>query len=828
MTDISFRIDPGNFAQNLTDGGDAVMAPGLFGGIAITRSPSEVTSFRQSVDELGLSHIRWPGGTLSETAVIRDNGNIQLNTNPDLPYAYDLGYPELLHPRALVNPDGTPTGRDSFTEMLQLAIEKDASFSVILPTQRYMDAPEEAAADVQDFLTALFVEDRWNNGVLPKKMILDIGNENYNPEEYAKVSVAILQAARDFRDAHPEEEFTLALQAMQDGADTEALVGHLRDYMTEEDDGLLSEVDSVRIHVLKHSLSALRKVEHGKKADAIAELLDAVRADRDLMGFDPEEEVEVYFSAWTATANDIETGLALPMSSAIATLSLFTGMAELGTDYAAAWGVGMGELGTHKTMTWEDPETGELKLSPHAEVFRQMSETLPGMKLLTHRHLDAGRDIPVTYYAFTDDEKVVIFVAANDLPEEGMEVELDLSEFGEFAGFETESVSVPDGWAGEPVVSDPGFTVDGASLGLRMTSDYQVIRVIGTYAEPEGQPQTPPASEGVDISEFAGEDRHFAPGEHASFDENSDKPTVLRGTTGDDYILGGWGNDTLHGGTGHDALFGGAGDDELNAGWGRDTLSGGAGDDVLHLGRGSALATGGAGADQFHADVLANSIITDFSAEEGDLIGFGEGYETIDDLLAATSEGDYQGTGENRDLVMTHAAGGMTVLLGGAGLLPNLPDLVLGLAAPQAALSAQAQDSHEAPLSESATFTGEEEEEDSLLLPYQPASAEDDAENEAAAEEEEEEEDRATAAQGTCFVATAAYGDRMHPEVVWLRNWRDTVLIRSAPGRAFVRFYWKVGPVMARHVSADRPSGRAFRKLISGIIRTLCWSCGGA
>ncbi|MBL4919000.1 calcium-binding protein [Szabonella alba] len=786
MSDISFRIDPGQIAQNLTDGGDAVVSGGLFGGIAISRSAAEVESFRQSVEELGLTHIRWPGGTLSETAVIRENGNIQLNTNPDLPYAYDLGYPELLHPRALQDAAGLPTGRDSFTDMLQLAIAKGASFSVILPTQRYVDAPEEAAADVQDFLHALFVEDRWNGGELPERMILDIGNENYHPEEYAKVSVAILKAVREFRDAHPDEEFTLALQAMQDGPDTQELVSHLEDYRGPEDEGLLSEVDSVRIHVLKHSLSALRKVEHGKKAEAISELLEAVQADRDLMGFDPAEEVEVYFSAWTATANDVEAGLALPMSSAIATLSLFTGMAELGADHAAAWGVGMGELGTHVTMTWLDPETGELQLSPHGEVFRQMAETLPGMKLLTHRHLDAGRDMPATYFAFTDDTKAVIFLAANDIPDDGMEIGFDLTDFPAFVGFEAESVSVPDGWAGAPVVSEPQMEIDGARLTLRLSSDYQVIRITGHYAGAENEDGGTAAPEPVLVPPLGLE---------------GSGPTD--GTDGDDSLTGTAQDDRLQGGPGQDTLTGGAGDDALFGGWGDDHLYGGAGNDALHAGLGQDNLWGGAGADRFVLDPRAGSILQDFRADEGDRISFGGTYKTVEDLLAASSRGDFTGSGEERDLILSHAAGGMTVLLGGAGLMAQLPHLVLDLSAP----SFENLTPIASPLGEG-----------DILL---PPAVEDGEEEDETADEDEEEDDAGDAAQGTCFVATAAFGDRMHPDVVWLRHWRDTVLIRSAAGRCFIRAYWKIGPVMARHVRANRPSGRIFRKLITAIIRTL-------
>lgn len=49
----------------------------------------------------------------------------------------------------------------------------------------------------------------------------------------------------------------------------------------------------------------------------------------------------------------------------------------------------------------------------------------------------------------------------------------------------------------------------------------------------------------------------------------------------------------------------------------------------------------------------------------------------------------------------------------------------------------------------------------------------------------------------TCFVATAAYGDWQHPDVEFLRWYRDNVLMCSGIGRTFTRFYWKVGPRLA-------------------------------
>jgi hypothetical protein len=66
-----------------------------------------------------------------------------------------------------------------------------------------------------------------------------------------------------------------------------------------------------------------------------------------------------------------------------------------------------------------------------------------------------------------------------------------------------------------------------------------------------------------------------------------------------------------------------------------------------------------------------------------------------------------------------------------------------------------------------------------------------------------------------CFVATAAYGDRQHPDVMDLRRFRDKVLVNYVAGRTFIQIYWFVGPRLARLVEPHRVSGRAARALIA-------------
>ncbi len=69
------------------------------------------------------------------------------------------------------------------------------------------------------------------------------------------------------------------------------------------------------------------------------------------------------------------------------------------------------------------------------------------------------------------------------------------------------------------------------------------------------------------------------------------------GGRGDDEILGGDGNDTLKGGDGSDLLDGGAGNDRLEGGKDDDILIGGAGNDVLYGNGGSDVLLGGDGND---------------------------------------------------------------------------------------------------------------------------------------------------------------------------------------------------------------------------------------
>jgi hypothetical protein len=67
---------------------------------------------------------------------------------------------------------------------------------------------------------------------------------------------------------------------------------------------------------------------------------------------------------------------------------------------------------------------------------------------------------------------------------------------------------------------------------------------------------------------------------------------------------------------------------------------------------------------------------------------------------------------------------------------------------------------------------------------------------------------------GGCFIATAAFGSAMAPEVERLREFRDSCLLTNGPGRAFVDLYYRFSPPVADFISASDE----LRQIVRGIL----------
>jgi ribosomal protein L7/L12 len=72
-----------------------------------------------------------------------------------------------------------------------------------------------------------------------------------------------------------------------------------------------------------------------------------------------------------------------------------------------------------------------------------------------------------------------------------------------------------------------------------------------------------------------------------------------------------------------------------------------------------------------------------------------------------------------------------------------------------------------------------------------------------------------------CYIATAVYGSYDAPQVRTLRRFRDEVLSRTMPGRAFIRTYYAVSPPIARRLENAGRVNRMVRRLLDRIVRRL-------
>jgi hypothetical protein len=74
---------------------------------------------------------------------------------------------------------------------------------------------------------------------------------------------------------------------------------------------------------------------------------------------------------------------------------------------------------------------------------------------------------------------------------------------------------------------------------------------------------------------------------------------------------------------------------------------------------------------------------------------------------------------------------------------------------------------------------------------------------------------------GGCYIATMAYGNYDHPQVLHLRRYRDQVLAKSCFGRLFITFYYLVSPYFVRALAGRKNINSFIRRLLDKWIEVI-------
>lgn len=78
-----------------------------------------------------------------------------------------------------------------------------------------------------------------------------------------------------------------------------------------------------------------------------------------------------------------------------------------------------------------------------------------------------------------------------------------------------------------------------------------------------------------------------------------------------------------------------------------------------------------------------------------------------------------------------------------------------------------------------------------------------------------------SATDNGCYIATMAYGDYDHPQVMELRRFRDSFLSKTIVGRRFIKFYYKYSPSLVEKLKNKQSINLIIRKALDQFIKAI-------
>lgn len=829
-----------------------------FGGNIILTNDSAAAGspYRDMLDEIRFTNLRYPGGGVTEDQTWQNGGLAKMFGSPMKP--------------------GSEGYVMTIREALQLCEDNGSSMSIVIPTfqfydtasqsfdgtgfQRYVGELEKAILEFPEIKISGFEigNEYWaklkatDYGIIADKQIpvLDALNDRLAGQlgrDWDRPDIG-LQAGTAWRSSGVQESKQIAAQISLANREL---------------------VDTIHQHAYPnpHKDFELQKDGAMKPAD-VFETLDGFRSDLKVS----LSEFNIGIHAGQDPVYGVNQGALW--------IEEFSRHVDAGVDAMDHWGLAYKWLTTKFYDTKFPPSessNGEIAAiaTPMGQIYDLASSHLIGKSTMSDKTAIQGIKIEgqMGITGFEEAGERVVFLSNMS----GKDATVDLSAFSGKAVFAHHIVpadSPESPWYDEAVTSLPSGdqiidargdmkVISGGGLQDEVTlgNDQMLVVIIGDadrdYVIEGTHNVTDPRTGQVDDLIVGGSGRD-----------------ILRGHVGNDTLDGGKGSDVLLGGHGNDVLSGGEGDDILFSGDGADSLSGGKGNDVLVIAGESTndavTAATGDGADLVVVDGGHDVIIEDFSAE--DSLGFGGLFadrEAFESALHIDGE----------DLSIVLPTGKTVMLADGAQHAPQLTDQLFDFTSSREAseqidrifeeLTADQYDEIGSSLAEIAWADGHDDtvwrdrtelyDELGPDFPdgvFDPDDSEESIDPDIPDPEGSEDPDGPKVdlpgggvdepsdnwelpvideepvlpppddgqddhAGGSCFVATAAYGDPSHPDVVALRAFRDLHLVRFKTGRRFIRFYWVVGPKLARITTPTNCLGKAARFLLSRLVKQL-------
>lgn len=482
-------------------------------------------NYDKAISPVNVGGVRWPGGMVAEAQYEK----------------YCLTFPDIF-----INDFRTDRG---LSDMVAYAKSSGLSFSMVLPTLRYMTDVSRGVADVENFVKRLVAGDF---GALPDDFTLEIGNETshigwksgtFTPGvgSYGYIANEFLTAINNVLSS---EFFNPNGIAVKVAVQMSTTVGGQNSIFSQISSANLKTVDGF----VRHSGLVLNADDFNVQFENAKVAALSNWWNRAWDGKAPD--LKILDTAWAVGPSDpIVPGSAAARATfdigtrhAAAVVETFSKLIAAGSDSAYIWGV----QNNPSSMFYHEGE----KITYGGHAFRLMAESLVGTTLVAGKldaagnWVDSGANWDSMVYA--DAAKAVIFVTAGTIGSDGLTVSIDLQGLGaiQYAWAEVISSALPVNsqqvvlnptqLSESPVISRMVVNTNGTNILVSLTHDFEVIRIIVARENPK-----------VGFLHLWGTSAH----------------DDLEGGDSADLLEGGAGNDRLRGGRGSDTMLGGAGND---------------------------------------------------------------------------------------------------------------------------------------------------------------------------------------------------------------------------------------------------------------------------